>query len=79
VKPFRRYQPMPPYAYCRDPRCRWSDPDSKVAPSGVSARQFGVSVEQAARAHVTITGHEVRLVRVQEIILRPGVQEVPGA
>jgi hypothetical protein len=77
VKIRRRYQPMPPYAYCRDKACRWSDPDARHSP-GVSARQFGVGVEQAARAHVTLTGHEVRLVRVQEIILRPGVQEVPG-
>jgi hypothetical protein len=71
MKLTRRYHPAPPYAYCR--RCPWTDPDGRDRPR--TRGPFGVTVEQAARGHVTVTGHEVRLVRVQEVILRPG-QEV---
>jgi hypothetical protein len=63
----RRYQPLPPYAYCT--RCPWSDPDDPQVAGSLAG--LGVSVEQAARAHVDRTGHRVRLVRTQEVILRP--------
>jgi hypothetical protein len=68
MKPFRRFNPKPPYAYCRSRTCRWSDPDRA---HGKPLEPLGVSVEQAARAHVAVFGHEVRLVRTQEVVLRP--------
>ena len=41
---------------------------------------LSVSVEDAALGHVTGFGHEVRLVRTQEVILHPAeIAEVPGA
>lgn len=66
MKPFRRFEPKPPYAYCRD--CSWTDPDTA---HGKPLEPLGVSVEQAARAHVAVFGHEVRLVRSQEVVLKP--------
>jgi hypothetical protein len=71
----RRYQPKAPYAYCRN--CPWTDPDSA---HGKPLQSLGVSVEDAALGHVTGFGHEVRLVRTQELIIRPAERaEVPGA
>ena len=60
----RRYQSHPPYAYCRD--CKWL--------TGVSDRP--AEVEQQARAHTVVFGHETRAIVTREVIFRPQSVEV---
>ena len=75
MKRYRRFQLLPPYAYCT--QCRWTDAD---AASGEPSQPLDEHVEQVARAHADNRRHEVRLVRTQEGILHPAeIAEVPGA
>jgi hypothetical protein len=66
MRRYRRYQLLPPYAYCMG--CRWADAD---APEGRPSQPVDERVEQVARAHADDSRHEVRLVRTQEVIIRP--------
>jgi hypothetical protein len=65
VKRYRRFQLLPPYAYCT--QCRWTDADTSTRPS----QSLDEHVERVARAHADNGRHEVRLVRTQEVILHP--------
>ncbi len=56
----RRYQPLPPYAYCTA-TCGWTD-------GGAGTPQ---QIEDGARDHATTTGHEVRAVTSQQVIIKP--------
>ena len=68
MKRYRRFQLLPPYAYCTATACRWTDAD---AASGEPAQPLDEHVEQVARAHADNRRHEVRLVRTQDVILHP--------
>ena len=61
----RRYQSHPPYAYCRD--CKWITGSDRPA-----------EVEQDARNHTVIFGHETRAIVRREVIFRPQSVEVPS-
>jgi hypothetical protein len=63
---YRRYQPLPAWAYCRD--CMWP------FPTGLNR----IQVEAQVTAHVRETGHEARAVLTSEIIFRAQPAEVPG-
>ena len=62
----RRYQAHPPYAYCKV--CNWPDEVSDNP----------VEVEQQARAHTIVFGHETRALVIREVIFRPQSVEVPS-
>ena len=66
MKRYRRFQLLPPYAYCT--QCRWTDADAADAQPSQPLEEH---VEQVARAHADDRRHEVRLVRTQEVILHP--------
>ena len=59
----RRYQSRRPYAYCRD--CKWITGSNRPA-----------EVEQQARAHTVVFGHETRAIVTREVIFRPQSVEV---
>ena len=62
MKPYRRFQPVPPYGYCLEPGCPWKDEGD------------GEAVECAGRDHLDKTGHagiRANLWPAGQLILRP--------
>jgi hypothetical protein len=62
---YRRYQPLPPIAYCRGCDQTWS---------GLNR----IQTEAQVTTHARETGHEVRAVLTSEIIFRVPAEAMPG-
>ena len=65
MNPYRRFQTLATYWYCRDKKCK--------------SEGFGTAgqVEISALAHMERYGHEVRAKHTREIIYRPAEERLP--
>lgn len=76
MKLSRRFELLPPYAFCLNPSCAWAD--TVYGRSG-PVRSAARAVEAQARAHVAGSGHEVRVSVTTQVIFRPETAARPEA